>query len=828
MKKPCIHLICNAHLDPVWQWRWEEGCCETISTFRTAVEMLDTHDALIFNHNESLLYQWVERYDPSLFDAIRRLVKAGRWSISGGWHLQPDANLPGLESFFRHIAEGRRYFLERFGVRPAVAYNFDSFGHAGGLPQILRLFGYKMYIHMRPRPEELTLPSHLYRWRGVDGSEILALRIPVGFYHTERDNIEERLEEGVSLALELECDVPVFWGLGDHGGGATREDLEKIDAFIRKEKRVSILHSTPDKLYEALKDHGARAPVVEGDLQRVFTGCYTSLSRIKQRARRSLSGLVQTEALCTAAWWILGTEYPEEELEEAWKDHLFNDFHDILPGTCTEPAEQDALDLYGRASETFRRARLSAATAMNQGQGIASRAALPLTILNSNPALTRVPVEAEFMADYRPFWQGPRHMRLFKLAGGEITCQEEQPESLLPFNDWRRKVCFMADLPGLGAARFRLEAVEGHRQKAAAPSLADCEIDPASGLIRQIRTPSGDACLTGPLFQPIVVEDRGDSWGTGCGSYREEAGIFEPVEGSVRVIEEGPVRTITESVHRYGASRLIVHVMTYAEWPIIEVRMRFQWNEAHKRLKLAIPTVFEGGPLLCEIPGGIIERPGDGQEHVHGRWWMLGPPGQPGDEPPMALGVVHSGQHGLDYQNGEVRLSVLRSAAYCHWQGLDLAGRERKIMDQGIHSITLLAWLSDPQNLTEALPALADWLDAPPVVYAHLPFGEFGQGNVTSKSRASDTSMEGLLSIKPSGRPSGKPSGVRLTACKPSKDHKALIVRLHETAGREKTVSIFIHPGDRAAKIKFKPFQIRTVRFESSGAWKETDPFLES
>jgi alpha-mannosidase len=98
------------------------------------------------------------------------MVKLGRWHISGGWFLQPDVNLPGTESLIRHIALGRRFVLEHFDAKPIVAYNFDSFGHGGGLPQILRQAGYSMYIHMRPQEPDLKLPSDLYRWKGVDGS----------------------------------------------------------------------------------------------------------------------------------------------------------------------------------------------------------------------------------------------------------------------------------------------------------------------------------------------------------------------------------------------------------------------------------------------------------------------------------------------------------------------------------------------------------------------------------------------------------------------------------------------------------------------------------
>ena len=193
MKKPRVHLICNAHLDPVWQWQWEEGCAEALSTFSIAVEILNENKDFIFNHNEAVLYEWVMEHDPSLFKKIRDLVKKGQWSVSGGWYLQPDVNLTSTESIIRQIMEGRTFFKKYFHSFPEVAYNFDSFGHSAGLPQILRKSGYKMYIHMRPQEDKLKLPSSLYRWQGCDGTEIAALIIPVGLYHTEYHNIRERM-----------------------------------------------------------------------------------------------------------------------------------------------------------------------------------------------------------------------------------------------------------------------------------------------------------------------------------------------------------------------------------------------------------------------------------------------------------------------------------------------------------------------------------------------------------------------------------------------------------------------------------------------------------
>ncbi len=809
MKKPSVHLICNAHLDPVWQWRWEEGCAEALSTFSNAVRMLSDHPGLIFNHNEAVLYRWVLELDPALFRKIQKLVQQGRWCISGGWYIQPDTNLPGMESLIRHISEGRRFFARHFHKTPLVAYNFDSFGHSGGLPQILMRAGYKMYIHMRPQEPELHIPSDLYRWRGVDGSEILTYRIAVGLYHTERDNIEQRLQEGTEHALRLRRDVPVFWGIGNHGGGASREDLEKIQAFQQRESRVVLRHSTPEHLYRALRSGAADAPVVKGDLQRVFTGCYTSLSRLKRHAVSSLAELVQTEALCSAAWWTGRARDPRAELLEAWKDHLFNDFHDILPGSCTEPAERDALDLYGASSTTARRLRVGVAAAMNRGTG--RTLYIPVTVLNANPSCTSVPVEVECMLDLRPKWTGQWHLRLYTLDGREIPCQEEQPESLLPFNGWRRKVTFFADLPGLGAARYELRIAEGVRLGADTVPALRCSMDGRSGLVSSLDAGGERECLTGPLLQPLVVEDDGDAWGSDCWSYNNLVGRFTPVRDFPVRIDAGPVRTIVESEFAWHNSSVVLQTITYHDWPVLEYRFRVHWKEHRKRLKLSIPTVFRNSGFLCEIPGGAITRPADSQEHVHGRWCLA--EGTVKGRA-TALAVINSGQHGLDIADGEIRLSVLRSAAYCHEKGLSIPDPpSRKYMDQGVHDFRILITAGDADDVRRRVTGLADWLAAPPAVYAHLPIGNVRR---RGKVATNGSHVDEILSLAP--------RNIRLTACHPAEGGRGLLLRFHETSGIATKALLTISQPALVARLSFHPFAIKTILIGPTGRWREVRP----
>ena len=243
--KKILHLVCNSHIDPVWQWDWDEGASAALSTFYAACNLLDKYD-FIFCHNEVIVYEYIERYDPELFKRIQKLVMDGKWKIMGGWYCQPDCLVPSGESFMRQISLGREYFWEKFSARPTVALNFDSFGHTKGLPQILKKTGYDSYIFCRPMPVYVSLPNFKdyphgpFLWEGYDGTRIKALRYEDEFhnYTTQlgkaRANIMEKYEQYEKLGIDL---IPVLWGVGNHGGVSSEKDLEDI-LELKDEKNI--------------------------------------------------------------------------------------------------------------------------------------------------------------------------------------------------------------------------------------------------------------------------------------------------------------------------------------------------------------------------------------------------------------------------------------------------------------------------------------------------------------------------------------------------------------------------------------------------------------
>ena len=191
-----VHMIGNAHIDPVWLWQWPEGYQEVRATFQSAVERLDDYPEYVFTCDSSLFFAWVEESDPELFARIRAHVQSGRFQVIGGWWIEPDCNIPAGESFVRQALYGQRYLKEKFGITATTGANIDSFGHNATIPQILAKSGCDSYVFLRPGLKEKELPP-LFWWESPDGSRVLAYRIPHE-YCAPRDDIGEHVEKAVA------------------------------------------------------------------------------------------------------------------------------------------------------------------------------------------------------------------------------------------------------------------------------------------------------------------------------------------------------------------------------------------------------------------------------------------------------------------------------------------------------------------------------------------------------------------------------------------------------------------------------------------------------
>ena len=56
MNTTIIHLVGNAHLDPVWLWNRTDGTGEALSTCRTACDLLDEYPELRVTRGEAWVH----------------------------------------------------------------------------------------------------------------------------------------------------------------------------------------------------------------------------------------------------------------------------------------------------------------------------------------------------------------------------------------------------------------------------------------------------------------------------------------------------------------------------------------------------------------------------------------------------------------------------------------------------------------------------------------------------------------------------------------------------------------------------------------------------
>lgn len=347
MKDKKLYMIGNAHLDPVWLWNWQEGFQEVKATFRSALDRMKEDKDFVFTCSSAAFYEWVEKNNPAMFAEIRKRVEEGRWELAGGWWIQPDCNIPSGEAFVRQGLYGQRYFLEKFGKMAVTGYNVDSFGHNGNLPQILKKSGMDNYVFMRPMPLEKGLPGRIFWWKSMDGSKVMTYRIPYEYCSWGKDL--EKYTDRLKCELEDgEDELMMFYGVGNHGGGPTKENIRSIHELNGREDMPVMEMETTENFFRQVKNNGKEYPEFIGDLQHHASGCYSVLSRVKRENRRAEDKLVEAEGWSSIAKAVEGQPYPED-FKKAWKGVLFNQFHDILAGTSIPSAYEDASYLFGQA-----------------------------------------------------------------------------------------------------------------------------------------------------------------------------------------------------------------------------------------------------------------------------------------------------------------------------------------------------------------------------------------------------------------------------------------------------------------------------------------------
>src|SRR5271165_2855141 len=369
MKQFTVKAVGNSHIDMAWLWPETETVEVVRNTFGTALQLMREYPDFKFAASAAQAYVWMEEKYPAIFSEIEQRVKEGRWEIVGGMWVEPDLNMPDGESLVRQILYGKRYFQQKFGVNINIGWNPDSFGYNWQLPQIYKRSGIDYFVTQKLlwASEFTKFPYRLFWWQAPDGSRLLTY-FPSDYANQidpqkmARDSATYgpmmwKYNSGTNSAPAGALDMMYLYGVGDHGGGPTRVDF---DTALRWQKGDLVYpqlnFSTAAQYFADLEKNKneLKIPTWDGELYfQYHRGVQTSQSEEKRGNRQNEVLVLNAEKLASIET-LFGATYPQQNFDTAWKDILFNQFHDILPGSGIHINYVDAARKYAVASRIDR------------------------------------------------------------------------------------------------------------------------------------------------------------------------------------------------------------------------------------------------------------------------------------------------------------------------------------------------------------------------------------------------------------------------------------------------------------------------------------------
>lgn len=799
-----FYLIGNAHLDPVWQWKISEGLSLIRSTFRSALDRMNENENYKFTSASAAYYQWIKAVDPDMFEEIKQRVKEGRWGITGGMWVQPDCNIPSGEAFCRHFLYSQAFFKENFGKTTGIGYNVDSFGHTAALPQIFKKSGIDRYVYMRPTREieNPDLPEeNLHKWVGNDGSEVIAFRIP-DVYNGDLS------EERIAKYIDRSQDQMVFYGIGNHGGGPSKEHLKQAEKLI---ENGNYKYAVPDEYFD--ETAGSEMPTVSGDLKHHASGCYSANSMIKYENRRSECELVRAETADTIAALMVGGEYHNAEFQKAWQRVMFNQFHDILAGCCIKEAYNDAHNAFGyacqKATELENLALQKIAAKIKttdfldadpsemrdrlwyrEGEGS------PIVVFNPHP----------FKVNSAVSFGTHKVSRVVDSSGKDVPYQLVRA----PYTDCDifKKCLFEVELPPMGykvyyiysktenSAEMKADTELCVTENTIENSLVKIVIDKETGAISSyVLKDKNREFAKGSLCKAIVCDDSmHDTWSHLIKNLNDDIGAFG--EGELKVTENGPLRATVKSVTKYGNSVLKKYYTLYKNDPRLYIRAVLDIDEEYKIVKFSFPVNIDKPKAVYSMPYGFIEKSPNGEEDIAHEWADI-----VDAETNAGLAVINDGRYSHCAIDNDLRVIVARSCAYLDHYAQEHRDEEMEFIDKGEQEFNFIL-LPHTENATADIANCGKLLNMPPVVIE-------------------ESHHDGVLPQEYSALQLDR-KNISVSAVKKCETDDGIILRLCETSGIATAVKIKFNAMDKAFDLEFSPQEVKTVKIGKDGAVKET------
>lgn len=818
-----VHLIGNAHLDPIWLWRWQEGCGEVLQTFRSALDRLNEYPDFVFTCSSASYYKWVEEIAPDMFEEIRERVKEGRWVPVNGWWVQPDCNIPSAESFARQALYSQLYYNEKFGRICKTAYNVDSFGHSGMLPQLIKNGGMNAYVMMRPGPHENAEIPNMFTWESLDGTRIPTFRIPAesGYGANSAEDISRTRDFSEKLMAEENHGMMIFYGVGNHGGGPTRRCIEYLESRLKKDGYHDMIFSSPDAFFEAHCLEKVELPIWKDDLQHHASGCYSATSLVKQLNRRLENSLYFSEAFATVASKTAGMRDRTEDFKEAWRDVCFNQFHDILCGCSIMEAYDDVNAAMGHAltisdriqNEAFLRIARRIDTWIDgvsdpvcevRGHSC-GKFPRPVVVFNPLSFPIKVPVRT-----YHPSKQVKDD------AGNDVIFSNVRSSRS---NDSHLDTVFIADVPAVGYAVYWLKPcwnengelpevhidtdVSAHDFSMENEYLKVSFNEHAGFITSLVDKKSGYdyASEDKPIAVPTVISDsKTDTWAHMVFRFHDIKGIMKLEK--IELVEDGNARAVIRTRHSFGGSYLVQDFILASGQRILRSKCKALWTEDFTLLKMSFPVGGENRINTYEIPGAYIKRPTNGEEEPAGRWGAI----SFDDGGRRTLALLNDSKYSYDCPDNDLRLTVIRNVIFAdHYSNRPAANFN--FTDEGIQRFEYGVFVCDGEAEKSDIMNEAAIFNIRPAAVPE----SFHKGVLPQR--------KGFLSVDR--------DNIIMTAFKFCEDRSGdCVARFYETRGEDTRAHIVCEMLNADFNVDFGHNEIKTLRISKDGEVRETD-FLE-
>ena len=832
LKQFTVRAVGNSHIDMAWLWPWTETVEVVRNTFQSVLDLMREYPDLKFTMSSARTYEWMQEKYPDMFEQIKQRVKEGRWEVIGGMWVEPDLNMPDGESLVRQILVGTRYFQKNFGADIKIGWNPDSFGYNWQLPQIYKKCDIDYFVTSKLlwATDYTKFPYRLFWWQAPDGSRLLTY-----FPHEYANEFNpEQITQDLSFYAPLIYGTKVtdspqmlyLYGIGDHGGGPTRIMLDQANRLRDRDTVFpKIEFSTAKEFFADLTQElpNLKVPIWKDELYFEYhRGVYTSQAETKQRIRRDEELMLDAEKYASLAS-LFGRPYAQDQFELAWKNLLFDHFHDVMPGSGIAVNYLDAkrnLEDVARSAKEITDGALDEILAHvnTQGDGV------PVVVFNSLSWPRTEVIEAEV--------QLPDQARQVEVVDARGQRVEHQLLAMDSATN-RARLLILADTPAMGYRTYfvrsaantgasldvhnrRLVHVVTTSGNTMENGSVRVTVDPQTGCITSLfdlrnqtetlapsETDTGglrtSAC--GNLLQAFYDKPkRWDAWNIDSDFEKQHWDLDKADE--VKLVERGPLRAVIRVKKHFQNSTFVQDITTYAGVPRVDVKMQVEWHEKHILLKVAFPLSTHSDIATFEIPYGSIERPTTRNtpaeqakfEVPAQRWADL-------SNTKHGFSLLNDSKYGYDVKGNVLRLSLLRSP---EWPDPHA--------DEGHHEFTYSLY-----------PHGGNWRDAQTVRRGY----ELNYKLIAMWAQKHEGTLPREHSFV-----RVEPDNVVLTAIKKSEDDDSLVLRFYEWAGREADVKLQLPAGAQSASetdlmersiaslamhndavtVHTKPYEIKTLK----------------